>query len=292
MMRSAIRMFRSLSLCALAILLATSATAESGGFVSSAGLFDFMSPPAIQPRKDVSPSDGWEGIFYAPGVGLEMTIWDAQDGSEMLHWSLKNYSDPNETALVDMLSCMSPIDGGMRDTSNGFTLRGLQDGSFTMELSESWLDWLEHRGSPVYGGASSVVFTDAAKLMAAPAEDRFGGAYFFDVMEDYGETQVYADETHYLSFVQLYGTRDYYLVCQCERGGRERPDAMRTLFLTESDGALIHNYGYSVVTETDSIERYEFSDSGPQKTVTQYAGDDGTACDYFWCSAKPMWKDR
>ena len=128
--------------------------------------------------------------------------------------------------------------------------------------------------------------------MAEPVEDLYGGAYFFDEMEDYNGVQVYSGNTFYLSFVQLYGTGDYFLVKQREVDGKQLGStSIQTVFLVSLDGALIHNYGVSVVTGSDYIERYEMHNVEPQKYVTQYAGDDGMTNDYYWCSDKTMWGD-
>ena len=278
-----------LALAALIAICPAGALAEDG-FVSNAGVFDWMSPPALLPGRDVPPSDGWEGLFYAPGHGLELSIWDA--GDEYLHWSLKNYNNPHESGGASMYTCLRPVDGGWQDTEGSFTLHDLSDGSFTMDLSPEWIEWLKQIPSPLYGDPTSVVFTDVAKLLSDPAEDRFGGAYFHDVMADYNGVEVYDDTTLYLSVLQLYGTNDYYVVSQSETGNRENYDAIYPQFFTEADGGLECNHGLSFVTGTDYIQRLDLDASGPQKILRLSANEgDGTVWEYYWCSTKPMWGD-
>lgn len=292
MRKGAIRVGRNLVICLLTIHLFTAAAlAQTDGFVSNAGVFDYLSPPEIRPQKNVQPSDGWIGVYYAPGAGLEMNIWDLQEGEGTLHCSVTNYANPNETARDRIHASICPADGGMKDTAGGFTLHDFHDGTFTMDIDDSWAQWLDSRGTPIYGDPVTIMFTDVTKLMADPAEDRFGGAYFCDVMEDHSGTEVYADETHYLSFVQLYGTGDYYMVSQRVIQGTENTGSRHTVFLVDSDGALIHNHGNSIVTGTDYIERYVLHDAEPQRFVTQYIGDDGMTYDYYRCSSQPMWED-
>ncbi len=63
-------------LCAL--LAGAPALAETDGFFSEAGMFEYLSAPTALPLKadEVAPSDGWIGTFYAPGVGLELRIYE------------------------------------------------------------------------------------------------------------------------------------------------------------------------------------------------------------------------
>lgn len=289
----AIRAIRNLAIGLLGIvLLATAALAETDGFVSDAGVFEWFVPPEIRPQKNVQPSDGWIGVYYAPGVGLEMNIWDLQEGEGVLHFSIVNYANPNETVRNRINDALIPTDGGMQSPMGGVTLHDFRDGTFTMDVTDEWAQWLDSRDTPIFGDPRTIVFTGVTKLMEDPVEDRYGGAYFYDVMEDYNGVQVYSGDTFYLSFVQLYGTSDYFLVKQREVDGSALGNAsIQTVFLVESGDELIHNYGYSVVTEQDYIERYALHDVDPQSYVTQYAGDDGAAVDYHWCSNRTMWGD-
>lgn len=287
------RLILSLALCLMAVNLpVTLSLAETDGFVSNAGLFEWFTPPEILPQKNVQPGDGWIGVYYAPGVGLEMTIWDLQEGEGVLHCSIVNYANPNETVRERINETLNPIDGGLQSPLGGFTLHDFHDGTFTMDITDNWVQWLDSRETPLYGSPTTIIFTDVTKLMEDPVEDRFGGAYFYDMMEDCNGTEVYTGDTFYLSFVQLYGTEDYYLVKQCEADEKQLGGtSVQTVFLVDLDGALIHNYGISVVTGTDYIERYELHDADPQSYVTQFAGDDGSTVDYYWCSEKTMWGD-
>lgn len=283
---------RACALLAMAAYLAVfagGALAEDG-FVSRAGRFNWLRAPALLPGRDVAPSDGWVGLFYASGCGLEMNIWD--EGDEYLHWSLKNYNNPYESGSASMVTCMRPVDGGWQDTEGSFALRDLGDGSFTMTPSPEWIEWMRRIGSPLYGEPESIVFTDVTRLLANPAEDRYSGAYFHDVMADYGGTEVYDDTTLYLSVMQLYGTGDYYVVSQSEHAGQEVTDAIWPQFFTEVNGGLECNHGESIVTGADYIQRLEVDESDPQRILRLSANEgDGTVWDYYWCSTGTMWGD-
>ncbi|MGI5967895.1 MAG: hypothetical protein ACOX65_13305 [Anaerotruncus rubiinfantis] len=271
---------------------AVPAFAETEGFFSNAGIFEWFVPPEVRPQKNVQPSDGWMGVYYAPGVGLEMNIWDLQEGEGVLHFSIVNYANPNETVRNRINDSLTPVDGGMQSPMGGVTLHDFHDGTFTMDITDEWAQWLDSRETPIFGNPRTIVFTDVTKLMADPVEDRYGGAYFLDEMEDHNGVQVYSGNTFFLSFVQLYGTSDYFLVKQREVDGRALGNtSIQTVFLVGSGDELIHNYGYSIVTGKDYVERYVLHDVTPQSYVTQYAGDDGNANEYYWCSNKTMWGD-
>lgn len=265
-------------------LFAASALAESDGFVSSAGIFEWFVPPDVRPQKNVKPHDGWIGTYYAPGTGLEMNIWDLQEGEGVLHCSIVNYANPDETVRERINETLNPVDGGFQSPMGGMTLHDFDDGKFTMDIDGDFVHWLDSRGTPFYGSPTTVEFTDVTKLMENPMDDRWGGAYFYDDTE--------SANTFYLSFVQLYGTSDYFLVKQREVEGKNMGNTYtQTVFLTEDGGELMHNHGYSIVTEKDYIECYVLNDVEPQRYVSQYAGDNGIVDDYYWCSDKTMWGD-
>ena len=47
---------------------------STDGFISDAGIFDYLTRPDHLPQTGAEPSQGWVGTFYAPGVGLEAAI--------------------------------------------------------------------------------------------------------------------------------------------------------------------------------------------------------------------------
>ena len=68
----------------------------------------------------------------------------------------------------------------------------------------------------------------------------------------------------------------------------EMEDFMVFEFLTESDGALIHEYGVSIVTGEEYTVHYTPDADG---NLTSDAGSDGIPTQYIRCSTKPMWRD-
>ena len=277
-------------LCAL--LAGAPALAETDGFFSEAGMFEYLSAPTALPLKadEVAPSDGWIGTFYAPGVGLELRIYENEVTEGAYLADLYNYNITSASAAMTLGMVLWDEDGTLREAENRFVLSGLSGGSFQMTLSEDYLasEAESSFGVSVYGGVTTVAMTDASVLLASAGEDEWGGAYYHDVMQSIGETQVYDDLTVFLSLVQLYGTDDYYLVQQRVHYGQEMEDFMVIEFLTESDGALIHEYGVSIVTGEEYTVHYTPDADG---NLTSDAGSDGIPTQYIRCSTKPMWRE-
>lgn len=283
--------------CAVLAMLPAVPAVSEDGFISNAGIFEYLTPPDVRPNANPSPHDGWIGVYYAPGVGLEMNIWDLNEGEGVLHCSIINYANPYENAWDRINDTITLVGDEMRH-DDVFALRNFNDGRFTLEISDEYVAWLESRGTPFYGNPTSIEFIDVTQLMADPAEDRYGGAYFYDVMEEIGGAEVYTGDTIYLSVVQLYGTRDYFTVRQCVSQGVEQTEYASTLFYSEADGMLIHDYGYSPVIEARWYDTLELFDDEPQKVIRQRimeagvessADDDHGYQDYYWCSIWPMW---
>lgn len=289
-MRRILKQMCAAAVCAL--LTCTPAMAESDGFFSEAGFFDYLSRPAVLPREAemVVPSDGWIGTFYAPGVGLELRIFENPVYEGAYRGDLYNYNNFATSAEMTIGMVLWEEGGTLREEEGRFVLSGLKDGSFQIDLSQEYLDSEaeESFGATVYGDSTSVQMTDASILLANASEDEWGGAYYHDSMTYYDNgIQVYNDLTSYISLVRLYGTDDYYLVQQRTEYGLEM-DFMSFEFLTESDGALIHEYGISIATGQDYTVHYVPDEDG---NLTSDAGSDGIPAEYIRCSTKPMWRE-
>lgn len=267
--------------------------AETDGFFSEAGMFDYLSAPAVLPlnAEDVVPSDGWIGTFYAPGAGLELRIYENEATEGAYLADLYNYNITAASAAMASGMVLWDEGGTLREAENRFVLSGLNDGSFQMDLSEDYLasEAESSTGVSVYGGSTAIAMTDASILLASAGEDEWGGAYYHDMMSYNSDgSQSYDDLTIFLSLVRLYGTDDYYLVQQRMHYGEEMDDFMVFEFLTESDGALIHEYGISIVTGEDYTVHYVPDTDG---NLTSDAGSDGIPTQYIRCSTKPMWQE-
>lgn len=287
------RFRRLLAALAAALLLCAPALSETDGFFSESGFFDYLSKPAILPLspEQIAPHDGWIGVYYAPGVGLEVRVYENESAQGAYYADLYNYNITGASALM-LMGAVARDEGGLLREENGrFSLRDLGGGNLEIELSEAYLAEAANfpGGVSIYGGATSATLTDVAVLTAGGGEDVWGGAYYQDVMRDLGGgAMVYDDLTIYLSLVRLYGTDDYYLVEQRVRFGQEMQDFWSARFLTESGGALIHEYGVSVVTGEPSAARFTPDADG---NLTLEDGSDGAAARYIRCSSKPMWRE-
>ena len=287
--------FRRMAALALALLaLAGAACAETDGFFSEAGMFDYLRAPSALPLKpdEVAPSDGWVGTFYAEGVGLELRIRpnDTTEGAYLA--DLYNYNCSAGSASILLDSVLMPSDdGGLQEAFNCYALSPIEDGSFRLTFSDSFLAEMaaSPTGNAVYGGGNGATLTDAYRLLANAREDRFGGAYYYDVMRDLGGgAMVYDDLTIYLSLVQLYGTGDYYLVQHREHFGQEMMDFMVFGFYLDDNGVLVHEGGINVVTGAPAVDHYTPDADG---NLVGDQGSDGVTATYIRCSTKPMWRE-
>lgn len=261
---------------------------STDGFISDAGIFDYLTRPDHLPQTGAEPSQGWVGTFYAPGVGLEAAIRGDSEREGVYYCDLYNYSAADMARGMEQMVLQAEADGSLSGPNGDVRLYGLKDGSFTMEFSPEYLQSRKDIQSEIYQNPASVAFQDVTMLMGQNTEDNWGGAYLHDVMRDYNGIQVYDDLTLYISLVRLYGTSDYFVISQREQYGQEVEGFMVREFVTESQGALIHDYGVSVVTGENYTVHYRMDAQG---NITCDAGDDGSVTQYRRCSTKPMWGD-
>lgn len=280
-------------------LMAVSVSAETDQFISESGIFDYFPSPTLVPAEGdeiSSPADGWSGIFYAPGTGLEMRIYYNRglEGGDTCECDLYNYYASSEDSLVGGWMLQAQPDGtAIAQDTEGITFGKLEDGSFTVDFSDSFLQEYND-GRDFYKRQTSAVFTDVYILTKDAGEDEWKGAYFNDDMQSESNISMYA------SVVPLYNSGDYYIVIQSDEYGTPT-EGYSNLFYTESDGALINETvgggENSIVPEGETwlTNKITLEEENGQKIlrmheIWQGGEDSGAYSDYYWCSSGYMWR--
>ena len=219
-------------------------------------------------------------------MGLELRIRpnDTTEGAYLA--DLYNYNCSAGSASILLDSVLMPSDdGGLQEAFNCYALSPIEDGSFRLTFSDSFLAEMaaSPTGNAVYGGGNGATLTDAYRLLAnAPrgplrrrvllrrhARPRRRAPWSYD------------DLTIYLSLVQLYGTGDYYLVQHREHFGQEMMDFMVFGFYLDDNGVLVHEGGINVVTGEPAVDHYTPDADG---NLVGDQGSDGVTATYIRCS--------
>ena len=168
------RFRRLLAGLAAALLLCAPALSETDGFFSESGFFDYLSKPAILPLspEQIAPHDGWIGVYYAPGVGLEVRVYKKRIRAGRVTTPICTTTTSPARARLMLMGRGGARRG--RPAARGerrFSLRDLGGGNLEIELSEAYLAEAANfpGGVSIYGGATSATLTDVAVLTAAAA---------------------------------------------------------------------------------------------------------------------------
>lgn len=186
----------------------------------------------------------WVGVYYAEGMGLELTIFSNvyvkergdiavdENGNPAVYMSVHDYNYDKEIFCSEMI-CENG-ENQLVNTITGSILTRTADDTIQVDFSEEAMQRLEKDCIQLYMNQTSVEFTAVEKLNAEPAEDHWSGTYIDD-SQDTSQTILI-----FYSLKQLYGTSDYLHYMNWTQNRKE--EGTRANFYTAKGNLLVHAY--------------------------------------------------